>query len=101
MMSFKRRNARLLNTKMKKAGVDYNLSSYSWDTSTIYDRELVRRLMSLSFIESRSSVLIFGPAGVGKTFLAKHLAFLALKAGYSVTFSRTDKLFLSPKAIYP
>jgi len=30
---------------------------------------------------------------VGKTFLARHLAFSALKTGYSVTFARTDKFF--------
>ncbi len=88
-----RRKAKLLNTKMKKAGVDANIVSYDWDSSTVYDRELARRLMSLAFVEARSSVLIFGPAGVGKTFLAKHLAFSALKAGYSVTFARADKLF--------
>jgi len=29
----------------------------------------------------------------GKTYLAKTLAFAALKAGYSVTFARCDKLF--------
>ncbi|MHB8153951.1 MAG: ATP-binding protein [Candidatus Humimicrobiaceae bacterium] len=90
---WERRKARLLNTKMKKAGVDSNLYSYSWDTTTAYDRELVRRLMSLAFIESHYSVLVFGPTGVGKTFLVKHLAFVALKGGYSVTFARTDKFF--------
>jgi DNA replication protein DnaC len=88
-----RRGARLLNTKMKKAGVDANLGAYDWDTTTIYDRELVKNLFSLSFIEAHASVLIFGPTGVGKTYLAKHLAFAALKAGYSVTFARADKLF--------
>jgi DNA replication protein DnaC len=30
---------------------------------------------------------------VRKTFLAKHLAFCALKDGYSVTFTRMDKFF--------
>lgn len=44
-------------------------------------------------MENHSSVLIFGPTGVGKTMLAKHLAFAALKASYSVTFARADKLF--------
>ncbi|MHB1336679.1 MAG: ATP-binding protein [Candidatus Humimicrobiaceae bacterium] len=29
----------------------------------------------------------------GKTFLAKHLAFSALKAGHSVIFARADKMF--------
>ena len=88
-----KRQARLLNTKMKKAGVDANIESYSWDTTTTYDRSLVRKLFSLAFVEAHSSVLIFGPTGVGKTFLAKHLAFTCLKAGYSVTFARADKLF--------
>jgi len=90
---WERRQARLLNTKMKKAGVDQDLESYGWDTTTIYDRSIVRKLFSLSFVKNHSSVLVFGPTGVGKTFLAKHLAFSALKAGYSVTFARTDKLF--------
>lgn len=88
-----RRQARLLNTKMKKAGVDANLSVYDWETTTAYDRELTKNLFSLNFIEAHSSALIFGPAGVGKTYLAKHLAFSALKAGHSVTFARADKMF--------
>jgi DNA replication protein DnaC len=88
-----RRQARLLNTKMKKAGVDQDLEDYSWDTTTQYDRQLVRKLFTLAFIENRSSVLAYGPTGTGKTMLAKHLAFGALKAGYAVTFARTDKLF--------
>jgi len=88
-----KRQARLLNTKMKKAVVDVNIESYSWDTTTVYDRSLARKLLSLAFVEAHSSVLIFGPTGAGKTFLAKHLAFACLKAGYSVTFARADKLF--------
>jgi DNA replication protein DnaC len=88
-----RRQARLLNTKRAKAGIDANLSSFDWDTGTAYDRNLVKNLFSLNFISSHASVLVFGPTGVGKTFLAKHLAFSALKAGYSVTFVRADKMF--------
>ncbi len=88
-----RRQARLLNSKMKKAGVDQDIESYNWDTTTKYDRQIVRKLFSLAFVENHSSVLAYGPTGVGKTFLAKHLAFAALKAGYSVNFARTDKFF--------
>jgi DNA replication protein DnaC len=88
-----RRQARLLNTKMKKAGVDQDLEDYSWDTTTRYDRQLVRKLFTLTFVENRSSVLAYGPTGTGKTMLAKHLAFAALKSGYAVTFARADKLF--------
>lgn len=89
---WERRQARLLNTKMRKANVE-DLEDYSWDTTTTYDRQLVRKLFGLTFVENHCSVLVFGPTGVGKTMLAKHLAFTALKAGYCVTFARADKLF--------
>lgn len=93
---FERREARALNVRMNKANVS-NLTSYDWNTSTVYDREIVKKLFSLSFVEKKLSVLIFGPTGVGKTMLARHLAFSALKAGYSVLFVRADKLFESLK----
>ena len=93
---FERREVRALNVRINKAGVA-NLESFDWNTTTQYDRELVKKLFNLSFIEKKLSVLIFGPTGVGKTILARHLAFAALKAGHSVLFTRADKMFDAPK----
>jgi len=87
-----RREAKALNAKMKRAGVS-GLSSYDWNTSTKYDRELAKRLFNLAFIEKHASIIIFGPTGVGKTHLARHLSYSALKAGYSVLLTRADKMF--------
>jgi len=87
-----RRCARALNLKMKKAGIT-NLASYDWNTTTTYDRDLVKKLMNLAFLEKHASVLVFGPTGVGKTFLARHFAFSAIKAGYNAVFVRADKMF--------
>ena len=89
---FERREAKALNARINKAGVA-NIASYDWNTTTQYDRELVKKLFSLSFIEKKLSILVFGPTGVGKTMFARHLAFAALKAGYSVLFTRADKMF--------
>ena len=87
-----RRSARALNLKMKKAGVT-GLASYDWNTTTTYDRDLVKKLFGLAFVEKHASVLVFGPTGVGKTHLARHLAFSSIKAGYSAVFVRADKMF--------
>jgi DNA replication protein DnaC len=89
---FERRENKSLNIKLKKAGIA-NLTSYNWDTTTIYDRELVKKLFNLSFIEKRLSVLVFGPTGAGKTHLGRHLASAALKSGQTVIFTRADKMF--------
>ncbi len=40
-----------------------------------------------------SNVLIMGPVGVGKTFLAHALGHAAIRHKYSVHAERTDKLF--------
>jgi DNA replication protein DnaC len=93
---FERREARSLNLKLKRAGVS-SLSAYDWNTTTQYDRQLVKKLFNLSFIEKHSSILIFGPTGIGKTFLARHLSFAAIKSGYSVLLVRADKMFESLK----
>jgi len=93
---FERREARSLNMKLKRAGVT-SLSAYDWNTTTAYDRQLVKKLFNLSFMEKHSSILIFGPTGVGKTFLARHLSFVAIKSDYSVLLVRADKMFESLK----
>lgn len=90
---WERRQNMALNRKIKRAGVEEHVEVYDWQTTTKYDRQLARSLMTLDFIQNHYSVLIFGPTGVGKTFLVKHLALCALKGGYDVVFVRADKMF--------
>jgi DNA replication protein DnaC len=49
-------------------------------------------LFGLHFIERRENVILTGPVGVGKTFLASALGHAACRAGYRVLFTRADTM---------
>jgi AcrR family transcriptional regulator len=72
----------------------------AWDDSTevTYDKQLLAELTSLRFLADAYDVLIMGPVGVGKTFLANALGHIAVRRGHSVHAERADKLFKRLKA---
>ena len=59
----------------------------AWRTSTglasiTLDRRLLDAVFSLKFLAKHEHVLLVGPAGVGKSFMASALGFTAIRAGY-------------------
>jgi DNA replication protein DnaC len=53
---------------------------------------VIRDLAALRFIERGESVILHGPVGVGKTFIAQALGHQACRHGYSVAFTKTSRL---------
>jgi DNA replication protein DnaC len=60
-----------------------------------FDNRLLNELVSLRFIETHRHVVILGPVGVGKTFVATALGHIACQHGYRVKFIRADAMLRS------
>lgn len=90
-----RRDQSTLELRLKKADFDerHAFENFDWDTPVKFDRQTVRDLLGLGFMERHEDVLFFGPVGTGKTFLASALGHTACRAGRSVLFIRATTLF--------
>jgi DNA replication protein DnaC len=95
-----RRDREATLRRAKAAHLDPQMQLQAWDDSTevTYDKQLWAELRSLRFLVDAYDVLIMGPVGVGKTFLANALGHIAVRRGHSVHAERTDKLFRRLKA---
>jgi DNA replication protein DnaC len=89
-----RRDHQNLSIRLSKAGFDeeHTLEGFDWDAPVTFDRDRVRDLFSLGFVERHQDVILLGPVGVGKTFLACALGHAACRAGREVRFLRADHL---------
>jgi DNA replication protein DnaC len=89
-----RRDQKNLATRLSRAGFEeeQTFEDFDWDAPVTFDRERVRDLFGLGFIERHEDVIFLGPAGVGKTFLASALGHAACRAGHNVRFLRSDLL---------
>ena len=72
----------------------------NWDeTANItFDRELWSQLCTLRFMENAYNVILLGPVGVGKTFMANALGHIACRRAKSTLMIRADLLFKELKA---
>jgi len=66
--------------------------NFDWNAPVTFDRDKVKNLFSLGFLERREDVILMGPVGVGKTFLASAIGHSACRAGKKVLFLRADSL---------
>jgi DNA replication protein DnaC len=89
-----RREHKNLTNRLDRAGFldTHTFEDFDWDAPVTFDRDRVRDLFGLSFLERREDILFLGPVGVGKTFLACALGHSACRAGHKVLFLRSDHL---------
>lgn len=95
-----RRDRQSALVRAKIAHLEPGMHLDAWDESTkvTYDRQLWAELTSLRFLADSYNVLVMGPVGVGKTFLANALGHAAVRRKYTVHTERADKVFKRLKA---
>ena len=88
------RDDRRLKTRLRKAKLKQNASIEDLDPrqASGLDKALIVELASCQWIKQHLNLLITGPTGVGKTWIACALAQKACREGYSVRYLRLPRL---------
>ena len=68
------------------------LADFDWGWPKECDRTAIEELMSLQFLADASSVVLFGPNGVGKSMIAANLAHQAVLQGHTALFTTAGQM---------
>jgi DNA replication protein DnaC len=85
----RRMSSRLRRAKLRHAAI---LEDIDYRNSRGLDKGLVQSLASCQWVKEHLNVLITGPTGVGKTWLACALAHKACREGYTAQYVRLTQL---------
>ena len=88
------RHRRSLERRLRAAhiGPFKPLADFDWKWPTQCDRTVVEELMTLTFMEDASNIVLVGPNGVGKTMCACNLGHQAVLAGRTALFITAAQL---------
>jgi DNA replication protein DnaC len=89
-----RRRSRLLDRRFTLSGLPErkDLKDFDWTYNPKIPKREVLELATMKFIDAREGALFIGPPGVGKSFIAKALAQLAVQRGYTVFYREAHVL---------
>lgn len=90
-----RREQGALERRLQKARVNQAevLESFDWDAKITLDRDRLKGLIGLEWLDRRENVILTGPVGVGKTFIANALAHVACRRSKSVVMVKAAQMF--------
>jgi DNA replication protein DnaC len=92
-----RREAKKLAQRLSRASFEEQktLEGFDFSFNPKINRALITNLATCIFIERKEHVLIYGPAGVGKTHLAQAIGHEACRKGHEVLFVKSVKMLRS------
>jgi len=80
---------RLRNAKL---GRFRPFADFDWNWPKSLDPDLIQELFKLDFIDEAANVILVGPNGIGKTMIAKNLAYQAVLKGHTARFLTASEL---------
>lgn len=88
------RENRKLQTRLRRAKLHQSASfeDIDYHTQRNLDKSLLATLSTVQWVSSHHNILVVGPCGTGKSFLACALAHKACLSGYSAYYYRMNRL---------
>jgi DNA replication protein DnaC len=89
-----RRQSRLLERRFQLSGLDEraSLAEFDWSFNPKIPKRTCFELNALKFISQGDNAVLIGPPGVGKSHVAKALAYSAVRTGLHVYYAEADEL---------
>jgi len=78
--------------KMARLPQNHDLDHYDFNFAAGINRHELKQLRELLWLEQNYNVILMGPSGIGKTYLAAGLIFDAIKNGYRAYFVSMDEV---------
>jgi DNA replication protein DnaC len=89
-----RRGQKQLSLRLRRSNLDptKTLECFDFSFNPNINRQQIYDLATCGFVERAESILLCGPAGVGKSHLAHALGHEAVRRGFDVHFTRTSAM---------
>jgi DNA replication protein DnaC len=89
-----RRDAHAIGRRVRAARFEQptSLEDFDFKYNPSIPASTIRDLATLRFLGAGESVILHGPVGVGKTFIAQAIGHHACRHNHSVTFTKTSRL---------
>jgi DNA replication protein DnaC len=79
-------------TKQARLPLCYNLDLFSFSIENGLEKQQLNQLRELKWLEQNFNVILMGPSGTGKTYIAAGLCFDAVEKGFRAYFKTMDEL---------
>lgn len=79
-------------TRQARLPLSYNLDLYDYDFDNGLEKQQLNQLRELKWLEQNFNLILMGPSGTSKTYIAAGLCFDAVDMGYRAYFKSMEEL---------